>query len=295
MGTPSKRCIICRKEIVEPSREHILPEALGGEVVIHSVCRNCNNRLGERVDCLLTDDEYLKFLRGSLKIENRDGKIIDVNTDLPLYDEQGKRVVVKRGDGSEMPEYYIYVPPAVSIEYQDKEAKITISGSDRSEICKKLERQFKKDGKSVSREAIEATVHGQSNRRFPMVHVDRQNVAYPNKYIPCFYKMGYELACEVLEGYDEDPRGEAIRKFLLGWTLNEPVGDFQIMSDDFRFTKYKPQRICTAWLEERDGKLFVCIFLFNAILGKVWISDDASRYSLEKLMDKELFSQIKMC
>src|SRR5436305_10092453 len=60
-----ERCIICALErherrlrcnnTAELSREHLIPEAIGGKLVCNFVCKHCNDHLGEVEAYLKTD------------------------------------------------------------------------------------------------------------------------------------------------------------------------------------------------------------------------------------------------
>ena len=63
------RCIICNEENLQPSDEHILPDSLGGKIIINSVCKKCNSILGETVDSWILNDDLLVVIRDRLKIK----------------------------------------------------------------------------------------------------------------------------------------------------------------------------------------------------------------------------------
>ena len=56
-------CIICRREAVEASDEHIIPKALGGYMHTWNVCQECNSILGHKVDSLITNQYFIGFER----------------------------------------------------------------------------------------------------------------------------------------------------------------------------------------------------------------------------------------
>lgn len=69
-------CIICRKENVELSDEHIIPEAIGGEMHSYQVCKECNsNILGQYIDPLLTNNFFTELERFSKRIGGKKGAI----------------------------------------------------------------------------------------------------------------------------------------------------------------------------------------------------------------------------
>jgi HNH endonuclease len=70
-------CIFCFPNPLNTvlSREHVIPEAIGGSLVIDSVCKDCNDRLGSEVDTHLVDNFLIKMIRLGLRLEARDGRI----------------------------------------------------------------------------------------------------------------------------------------------------------------------------------------------------------------------------
>lgn len=43
-------CIICHRDGVDLSDEHVIPDAIGGYYHIYNVCKKCNSNLGDHVD-----------------------------------------------------------------------------------------------------------------------------------------------------------------------------------------------------------------------------------------------------
>lgn len=74
-------CIICDENfnnIIKPSKEHIIPEALGNKkLVTYCVCEKCNNNLGSNVDSYLTDYILVKIIRKDNLEKDKDLKIFD--------------------------------------------------------------------------------------------------------------------------------------------------------------------------------------------------------------------------
>ncbi len=49
------KCILCNK-ISPLTVEHIIPDALDGKLIFNCLCKDCNSKLGEKVDTQLTTD-----------------------------------------------------------------------------------------------------------------------------------------------------------------------------------------------------------------------------------------------
>ena len=63
-----RKCAICHRTDVRYTKEHVIPEALGGRYVRNQmVCANCNSELGRRVDdALVNHDGQWFFTAGEL-------------------------------------------------------------------------------------------------------------------------------------------------------------------------------------------------------------------------------------
>jgi hypothetical protein len=67
-------CPICHRP-GQPTEEHIFQSAIGGSVVLPDLCKNCNDYLGQAVDCKLTDHFLIVVKRFMLGVRNRYGKL----------------------------------------------------------------------------------------------------------------------------------------------------------------------------------------------------------------------------
>lgn len=67
------KCIFCKEEISEDkrSREHIIPKFLGGKKVIHNICKDCNNKLGEDFESKLGNNELFNFICAFYRVKSR--------------------------------------------------------------------------------------------------------------------------------------------------------------------------------------------------------------------------------
>ena len=55
--------MICRKDNVELSDEHIIPDAKGGVMHSYQACKKCNSMLGQEIDPLLTNHKLITKLK----------------------------------------------------------------------------------------------------------------------------------------------------------------------------------------------------------------------------------------
>jgi len=80
------KCIFCLLE-KEESLEHVFPLAVGGALTTERVCRDCNCRLGDHVDCKRINHLFIVMRRNQLKLAGHSGRVpendCDFNCALP--------------------------------------------------------------------------------------------------------------------------------------------------------------------------------------------------------------------
>ena len=65
-------CIYCR-QVREPTREHVLPRSLGGDLVRPILCKDCNSRRLSPLDQALAERSFVSLSRvGRVGISNRE-------------------------------------------------------------------------------------------------------------------------------------------------------------------------------------------------------------------------------
>ena len=237
------KCIICNEIKENMSVEHIIPDAIGGNITIETVCKDCNSRLGSKVDCALTDDPFILYLRNAFEIKDKNGNLVDLTKRLPLKDETGKRIVIKKGDGELFPKIYTgNTAPNVKItKTTEGKRKIEFSGSDVESILTKTKREFDKEGipfceSDVRDKLIEQVKENLSLKLTPVEYKGQVDLG---KYIPCVLKIAYETAHYILgDKYTNDSVGEEIRQYLYDYVytnknLTPPKVENKVISYDF--------------------------------------------------------------
>lgn len=288
----SENCIICGLPIVEKSVEHIIPEAIGGKLTIDTVCKTCNSKLGEKIDCKLTESLLFQWVRKTLEIKNRDGKTPTLHE---FYrDNQGNRIIIKRGDGITMPEYYDGSKPpsfhVLSIEGNRINAKF--SGSDENSIVKRGIRELAKKGIIVPEEEMRRIVHEGAEISCGNTHIEFPIKYEPFKYFPCFVKIAYETMRTLFPTYSTDPRSEELQHFLYTSIQDNYSNDFQCDDILANYSEGKPEYIYYAYFSVRDEKLYMDINLFNKVVMLIPVSNHPSSYYLEEYADVNLFKKL---
>lgn len=66
------KCIFCLAD-KESSKEHIIPESIGGRLVTNAVCKSCNSILGHNVDGPFSNSFPIQLARGVFNISGKSG------------------------------------------------------------------------------------------------------------------------------------------------------------------------------------------------------------------------------
>lgn len=98
------KCIWCKKNHSIPSKEHIIPEALGcpnGFLLSNGeVCLKCNNGLAHLDQAVIHDFDFLKFMKG---IPRKKGKSPEISTrgNVVGYHKQNEKIIFFNNDRKE--------------------------------------------------------------------------------------------------------------------------------------------------------------------------------------------------
>ncbi len=288
------KCIICGEPITEVSPEHIIPDAIGGTIVIHSVCKECNSRLGDKVDCLLTDDLLFYFIRTYLGIKNRNGDtgeepfIRKLNRSLP----EDQRIRIRSGDGRDMPYLYdVSSKPYASITTNGKKGIVQFNGPDMQSVITKVIRELKSNCIPFSEDQITQKIRESANESRNETVFEADIPFLPENYRLCLLKMAYEIMCTLFEAYSEDPIGQKIQRYLHA-VINDTEAEI-------------PEGVSAGWISslprlqyyseivDDSDNLTIRIGLFGVFIGEVMVSQNPERYDLSEYSGKNLFEVVK--
>lgn len=196
------RCIICGLDR-EPSKEHIIPEALGNkEFITDAVCIECNTKLGANVDNYLTDYIIIKIIRKSLGLTGKKDKEVKIFP-ATAQDKKGNRYVFRNDEPIITPQVSlsdgILHIEADSIESGTKIAKVKLEKLGMNEC--EIERIMKT-----------MTVGERQNERPEFLLPTDLN---QGRYLLSGIKIAYEYANKRLGNiYFEDGTAKELRKIL---------------------------------------------------------------------------------
>lgn len=275
------RCIICGKE-KEPSKEHIIPQALGNEkLVSFNVCENCNNLLGTRVDDYFVNHAITKIIRQNV-FNDKNIKIMPG----VMEGSDGRKYDITKNGYKIHPEF---------IRNQDGSATIIASTVEEGKklAIKKLKR-FKLSDEQIT-DIMSKAVIGEKKQSKPIFNLPAD--IDTGKLCLSIAKIAYELSYEEIgSSYYDDPIAEKMRNALFSAIQQDSV-DYDelrnlVLPVDPEMNKeiqemasiepsWNPLHLVAFW---RQGRVLGCIiylFLnmgmsFNAILSK-----NAANYSVK--------------
>lgn len=277
----SKLCIICKKYKENLSIEHIIPDAIGGTNTIQCVCKECNDHLGRKVDCLLTEEQFILALRSKFKIKDKSGKFVDLTKRIAFKDDNGNPIVIKKGDGKLYPELYTgNNHPDIQITKKlDNKYNIKFSGSDIKSIFTKIKRECDRQGFPFNETELKQKLleQAKTNLTFTPLTVDFGGEIGFDKYIPCAIKIAYESAFDMFgEGYLKDVVGENLREYLFSFiysdnACNAPDVDVQIVSNRLTSEHF-------VYFLKCGRVIMAIIILFGGIAFSIMVSKNFEKY-----------------
>ncbi len=173
MDTKTKYCIFCFKKNSEISfsREHIIPQNVGGNLFVDEVCVNCNSNLGRLIDTqILKYPEILEAFE-NLKIPCDKAGILknyfeltakSENLEIPAYFQNGMYKMLPKNmpDGSILfPEEKYKSNLAKIIERDSRTKKLKLT---QEYLKKEIDKIFKKYSKAKPNEIVDGSSVGRS-------------------------------------------------------------------------------------------------------------------------------------
>ena len=277
------KCIICHN-LKPVSEEHIIPDAIGGNLKIYNVCSMCNSQMGDAIDCLMTDDDFIKYLRWQYQVKNRDNKTVDIfNAKYGWKDNEAIKVILKKHENSVGNIIYDGTQnPEVKIERlgSSEEFNVTlIQGSDYNSIIQKIKREFKKIGYDRSIEDIKKQVPASSIKGSVQKTLAKHELSIQwFNYLPCVIKIAYEYALSRLgEKYASDIYAIIFREYLV-IQKEVPTDIPEQIAIECIYNYYEMTNKHTIYFEMNNNKVVINIQLFGCLLFKVKISDSYDQY-----------------
>ncbi len=322
-----RKCIICGKSESDFekndswSEEHIIPEALGGDIKINDCCKKCNSLLGETIDANFVNDEMTEIIRLKLKIKGKKNivpnpfkkeidnfysnmpdikghLIFNENGDFEKFDITNKHIVDK--------ENFLGIPGIKGelvindtiIPLNNTENCFVLVGNkgDEEELWKAAKKNTERnDRHPIAQMLFEVDGGDVSNKcEVGWTKEGREKFAKWN-WSPELVKIAYEITyfalknCSLGEEYLADPRAKDMQKFLKAYIYEETMSPTLkiTLSDTDVSIKDVKKDISIRWCCSKENTLCCRVNIFNYAWGTVVVADDAAKFQkdLEKYLE----------
>ncbi|MFP1825758.1 HNH endonuclease [Lonsdalea quercina] len=211
------KCIICLKEKESFSKEHVIPEVLGGVYIINSVCKACNSKLGNEVDIKIINEFASINFRNEHELKGKSGKLPSVfpGTFKNLLNENEKYRFTHGENGSITP---TLIRGDVHIEKDNtEENKFHVKMYfDESMSKEEVEKQAKKIiDKEMKRNNMKCDIADQNIKKIDSeVSISMGIDISSNDSFISILKMAYEFSVSNIEEYKCDEQGHSIAGIL---------------------------------------------------------------------------------
>jgi hypothetical protein len=285
------RCIFCLQEKTEAqfSDEHVFPEAIGGTMLIRTVCKPCNDYLGHSIDAHLTNHWFVQTQRLALGIKGKAKKVPNPLATGTLSDDATQKLVyVLNADGQ--PEE-LYVVPNISREKMpDGREKISmrVDASDRDKIPGMVNKMRLRAGMSPLTKEEEDRISATPSQRVDQPWMSVDLAIDLKEYQRAILKIAYELACTWLgPAYLNDPAGEALRNCIRhaapdsDWAVAHPIrGRVEMTGGKLTFPFWTSEQFShIAFIAPGIGELTCYVRIFQTFEGLVQVSGSGTQYS----------------
>lgn len=209
-----EKCIICRKDPKESNDptdkkkeqnkltdEHIIPDALGGHIHSHRVCKDCNSLLGEKVDPLLVNHCFMKFERFMHRISGKSKNPPNPFSGTYTGDD-GRKYRIDDKDGKLEP----HLLPE-KMEVKKGIIHTIVDVADGKNIVKSVQKYCERNDLTIKEMTQEEVTAKGPEFNIPM-EVDLE------KFKLGLLKIGYEYAIEKIDNYYDDPLAIKIANIL---------------------------------------------------------------------------------
>ncbi len=225
-------CIICRK-VKNNSQfniEHIIPESTGNKkLTINSLCKECNSKLGKKVDYEITNNIISELDRFTNKIKGKSGKI-------PNPFRKGKTM-----DGR-----VIYcdenLKPRLEtiVEFDENLKKYIVSAPSLEEGIKIINKKLKRSGKANLTDEQIKKIRDESKVKIkqPIMQITRETDLY--KIEMGFIKIAYEfMYYKIGDKYLKDKQGRILAEILNNYIYKNIESNLDSIIAELPYEKHK--------------------------------------------------------
>lgn len=265
-------CIICHKDNVELTDEHVIPDVLGGYYHIYSVCKTCNSKLGENVDIKLSGHWLMQGERNVHRLEGKKHNIPN-----PLVGdgalEDGTKVRIEENKAGEIVPHILPSSPKIN----KNGITITVDARDEKLADKMVKKVLKKMGLKDGEYELHPT---KTEHTIEQPWIKQEVSLDVSDYRIGLLKIAYESAVDKIPAYYNDPKARLYSKILEDGAIDR-LNEVDFQGDAFLSASLKPfddyieysrPKRHFLFLINSGGKLHCIVRLFD-ICQNVVLSD----------------------
>ncbi|MCF0220452.1 MAG: HNH endonuclease [Muribaculaceae bacterium] len=270
-------CIICHEDNVILSDEHVIPEAIGGYYHIYNVCKECNSKLGDKVDIHLLNHWFIKASRHEKGLKGYSNTIPNPLTGDGVLPNGQKVRLEEDKEGNLMPHL---LPSSPSVSEDGNSFRFEVDTKDEK-LIPKIEAKILKKNKIDSTKMYISSSQTISEIEHPEVAM-RINIDLKNYKIGLL-KIAYEFTVDKIADYYIDPTAKLYASILKDGSLNQInevcfEGDSMINSqiallDEFVDNNNTNRHLLL--LINNDNKLYCLVKIFDKFCQLIKMSDKA--------------------
>lgn len=221
-------CIICNRNQVEASDEHIIPKALGGYMHTWKVCKECNSIMGHKVDSLITTQYFITFERYKHQLRGQSGEAVKNPLIGTFPGEDGNKYKIEEEEGK----LISHLVTSTTISDDGNQLSIIVDGRDKEKVGDIIAKFCKRKGYELPGKIPELAIE---KKPAPAVQIQSSiNIADISL---AMLKIAYEFTACMLPEYIHDAEAKKIAEILLladSKRLNEIQISTNIFEDVFQ-------------------------------------------------------------
>lgn len=216
-------CIICHRNQVAASDEHIIPKALGGYMHTWKVCKECNSIMGHKVDSLITTQYFITFERYKHQLRGQSGEAVKNPLIGTFPGEDGNKYKIEEEEGK----LISHLVTSTKISDDGNQLSIIVDGRDKEKVGDIIAKFCKRKGYELPEKIPELAIE---KKPAPAVQIQSSiNIADISL---AMLKIAYEFTACMLPEYIHDAEAKKIAEILLS-ADSKRLNEIQISTNIF--------------------------------------------------------------
>lgn len=273
-------CIICHRDGVELSDEHVIPDAIGGYYHIYSVCKECNSHLGDNVDIHLVNHWFIKASRHTKQLAGKKKNVPNPLVGDGVMDD-GTQVRLEEDKSGKIVAHILAQSPIFSSDGKTGNISFSLDVKDEKQIDKIVQKVMIRNG--IDPTKVKVVKHQEVRQIEHPTITTHANIDLALFKIGLL-KIAYEFAVDKIPGYYNDSTARLFSE-ILHRAATDRLAEVNFAGDGFAGANH---RILETFIDPTNtdrhillltnlnNKLYCLVKLFdNTISQVIQMSDKA--------------------